>query len=547
MSRPVSAATPSPVYLHDYISSERFTAPNGRKDLRAWNAEHEALMLDFYAPTNPPLVPDPAEHVHHLTESAFASRRRGTAAVRAQAKGFAGLCYAKDFEEMYVKPWRALSQTRREECVLEALEINDDGRFREQRKLLPEITLEELCSGSGDGFVSLLRKLSYHCLDPDFLSHPIPHVSFHRMFGLDLGEKVPLGKADRAFQEEYVLIRHSRILGVCRDIIEAMRGELKPTRKIGLSGNVESEMNKENVVFCDDNTVFPDLRPERCNLCLKSAPDTPQGKLLFCEACKRVGRSETYCSTTCQRLHWPRHKTSGGCGKKVSEIHNVPLYTVNSDASASASSHLNPLRRFVLEVLDKETDEYWAVVVPPTYVVLGTCDADCEGKIDQSAKNVELRQAMRKVAYSALREGDETSIAILSVTVVKAFANIAYPDEAYRPSEEVSKHQLRRQFQEMFSLDDEQLRAAMKRGRKVVQEEGREKERMQYKIVQRTRLNRRVDQLFDHSDNTAGSPTYNLSPEEKEAKRTAMRWILLPLYELTLDPDGDDDEDFLED
>jgi hypothetical protein len=85
---------------------------------------------------------------------------------------------------------------------------------------------------------------------------------------------------------------------------------------------------------------------------------------------------------------------------------------------------------------------------------------------------------MRKLAYSALRDDDTTSIAILAAVVIQEPQNVAtHPAVEQKqgycgctPSEySVLREEMHDQFKELFSLDDEGFEAIRKKGEEEIE------------------------------------------------------------------------------
>jgi hypothetical protein len=201
-----------PVHLKPY---EDGIAPDGR---RGWNDEHERLLRWFYETGSPSLVDPrfPSQHSLYLSSEAIAVRDRGVPAISDAADSLCYLLHKSTFTKTYVKPWLALNRKKQKQLILAVLAALDhqdpSNSFPRYRKLLPEVILLDLVADGGQGLVKLFDLLRQHLGSEhlDLGNHPVPNDSFFRKFGIASNDQtVPSTAADRAFQEEYLMRRHS--------------------------------------------------------------------------------------------------------------------------------------------------------------------------------------------------------------------------------------------------------------------------------------------------------------------------------------------------
>ncbi|GAA5920494.1 hypothetical protein JCM6882_008326 [Rhodosporidiobolus microsporus] len=492
-------------YLDDYEEGRRSGG------VRAWEEGHQDVIARFYS--SPPLVSDkrPHEHQDYLCEKSFAARERGRIVVKEHAQSIRRCLSSTTFEAEYLKPFEAKSVEEREALLLKALadrvrtwDLRRDRIDAEfQRKLVPEFRLDELCSGDGKGLRRLTERLKEHLDRLDIDEHPFPHPDFDRKFALNTPSQLPLSKASRAFQQEFVLVRHSTLFQFLEAIFDTLDGT--PIVEEHWVGNFAREMTHENAP-----TVVPDglsrraerekqgtlkTTEERCSGCGRLASSLGMKELKRCGRCLIVGRLELFCSVNCQKDSWDKHKKT--CGKKLSEVCDVPLFNPSTPRSAPPTQpeSARSLREHVLHALDISRREYWAIkqAKDGVYGVFGY-----ERRDQRPEVSAQVRDAMRSTAYKALRESDPVSVDVLACCVVPYLRTQDFdPDDVDendfnpgRPSSNDSadpapRQQLckarsavliRQQFKEIFDLDDKQLDEAIQRGEKEIKKPGREGE-----------------------------------------------------------------------
>jgi len=188
--------------------------------LEEWDKAHQRLVEWFYSPDSPCLV-DPASPNQHtvefLCETATASRVRGRQTVHAIACKLATELVSLDFMKALVE-WRKLLSEGRRDFILKTLggrarqaEAGEADNFSKSRKFVPEVNVAELCADEGGGLVRFFSRIRESVSDPSRLaSCPIYNESFFKKFGIPTSnDSFPLSKADRAMQEEFLLVRHS--------------------------------------------------------------------------------------------------------------------------------------------------------------------------------------------------------------------------------------------------------------------------------------------------------------------------------------------------
>jgi len=203
---------------------------------QSWENEHEAVIAWFYDPTSPCLVGGsfPDDMSSHLDEMAFACRARGEQVIASDAATLSlslnGNGRIKLQKEGF-EPWLKRTDSERKQIVLTTLansaraeEVENSRLIARYRKLVPEIQVKKLCSDGGMGLVRLFEYIAPYVLDASNLStNPVYNEDFFRKFGITRSpNQLPLSLASRAFQQEYLLKRHSLLFRFCHLLILAL-------------------------------------------------------------------------------------------------------------------------------------------------------------------------------------------------------------------------------------------------------------------------------------------------------------------------------------
>ncbi|GAA5834641.1 hypothetical protein JCM5353_004505 [Sporobolomyces roseus] len=484
VSKPIDSVSIEDLELGDMIELKPYEDGKIKGARKAWNDEHEALIEWLYQPDSPCLVNPlyPNEHIKLLSNIAFASRARGMPVVISSADELECSLGSETFSDQYMQPWLALNKKKQEKLLLAALasvSSVDSDRFARFRKLLPEVIISDLVADKGQGLVRFYDHLRTHLEDggSKLSQHPVPNDKFFAKFGIPTEEgALPLAQGDRAFQEEYLLARHSILFDVAEATLRQIVGKPMPSI-VGKAGNTASDITRRNYPQMRDGAPdptkplsdgFEHLVTERCSVCNKSAKDAGLAKLLYCQACKKVDRMQPYCSAACQKEDWSEHKKES-CGSAVSNFHPVPVISARPPRSAP-SSVLSTRRRSVKKWLNKYKDEFWVFEIDGRLEAMGYYNPQ-----DQ-AKEKRIRKTMRDHAHKALETGDQASIDLFAYAMIGSIhspilfhanrRNKRSGDGLGRDRDVTREEKKVVQFRQTFGLETEDAwRAALKRGK----------------------------------------------------------------------------------
>lgn len=240
---------------------------------------------------------DPTHYGRFLAEIGFSCRQRGKLANEKIADSLQLFFSFPGYQECRTK-WKGLTRLEQEERLLETLasmartdehegnEFAHEGFVRRSRRLTPEITLSSLCADEGDGLLRWLDLVEEYTRDSTKLGErPIPNEQFFTKFAIPFEgslPSIPLSQADRAFQTEYLLRRHSLLFQFTRRLMVDILGleEELDHKSSGKVGNIRSEITSNNDPFLADEGEFGESGPlpkrygficqEDCSLCDKT-------------------------------------------------------------------------------------------------------------------------------------------------------------------------------------------------------------------------------------------------------------------------------------
>ncbi|KAK0188438.1 hypothetical protein F5146DRAFT_1122637 [Armillaria mellea] len=200
--------------------------------------------------------------------------------------------------EGFEEKWRALTQKRREELVLEGLPDMED-----RRRWCPEMTVKGLAGNSDKDLIQLLKLLLPKDQIKDDLTGPIhlPNAQFEKMTEID-----PNDHGLRRLVDMHRLQRSYFITMTLWSTFNALNGVREQVRTVKVK-EIRRTQEKAQVTICwnckrDEESLGKQGR-----------------ELKACGKCKAIGRITRYCSRDCQVADWKcgfpvPHKNI--CGKK---------------------------------------------------------------------------------------------------------------------------------------------------------------------------------------------------------------------------------------
>ncbi|KAL8280422.1 hypothetical protein RQP46_007070 [Phenoliferia psychrophenolica] len=272
-----------------------------------------------------------------LTERQHANRKRGREIILDNIFNISRDCMSAVHllkttgGQAYEDIWSSMTRERREETMFAALQavelIIPSQRFREEA---PELTLEAMCGGRGEGFNQLLHH---------FFVEP------------KVGPDGQLVKPTEYPLESLLNQKHLYLTFFVQLVIQKMAGvkaELqipKKTSSVITPPDVLARLRAKYTYISDEGVLTP--KPEAfrdrefvdwggqwyCEIkdCLKSEDDLARNegtKMLLCAPCKSLKRATAYCSVACQKKDWKVHKAT--CGQPLTDTTDIPIFSSNS-------------------------------------------------------------------------------------------------------------------------------------------------------------------------------------------------------------------------
>lgn len=277
-------------------------------DVRAWNAAWEEQNARVFAPGSKVLLSEQTaqQQSRHLDEFMFNQRRKGWDSLGESAWNiFEAVGFCTPDSELVYERWRGKTLEEREEIVLAALAglHSGDSKLDKKREInrrsAPEITLEGMAGGGGQGFVRLVNAV----LPGEKSSYSIVcNSAFERVYGFraDGDESLaPLSKRLRAWQDEELLVRASylqgfvsRALELIVSILSRALGNLWTELSLQTGKTVHATFEASGVATPANSPIlaaggcFEGMTLEEFNSILK-----PHVPTLKCECCYLTGES----------------------------------------------------------------------------------------------------------------------------------------------------------------------------------------------------------------------------------------------------------------
>ncbi|GAA5859436.1 hypothetical protein JCM1840_004617 [Sporobolomyces johnsonii] len=336
-----------------------FRRPDYKKDVRAWNRVYEAYLNYLWGPdsTNVRVTEEePQLYAQWLTEPAIYNRNNKRKHVREYIEKMVHVVRNADLKNRPLRSkWRKLSVPEREELFLSSIAFITEGFHEETqtRNEAPEIQLEAMTAGDGEGFIRLVdffvdnydRSLTEGT--DSFV--PLEHAVWDRVYKRDRPEEeVLLPKPVRAFVEEMLLDRHLFIVFfLSKDgiVVEGVR--LKNAAGSKLSPDALATIDVDGTMDPSElNSRINDLRISEsgteeactgCSLPKRRIPKLEGKDFSYCSKCRKFGRKVPFCSQECMTTAWPEHKKS--CGKTLSSIETIPTYSTPTPRTCCDHDH----------------------------------------------------------------------------------------------------------------------------------------------------------------------------------------------------------------
>ncbi|KAG2345776.1 hypothetical protein BDR05DRAFT_974746 [Suillus weaverae] len=210
--------------------------------------------------------------------------------------------------------WLLLNVAEKRRHILEGLKGASEAPTlwgQDCRALCPEVTVSNLLSQGGKGFIDFLTRvleISESSIKPAFLPNswweqasnlPNPWNKF-------IGECFPLIEHHA---RHFVLSSALSIVGDITNRSEGMKGVLH------IMENTEGYVARS---LAQAKSTFRDKPLIRCENCTKTPEDIGQGvRFMVCSVCKtKLSFEVHYCSQSCQKQDWSLHKRLGLSGTK---------------------------------------------------------------------------------------------------------------------------------------------------------------------------------------------------------------------------------------
>ncbi|GAA5924095.1 hypothetical protein JCM1841_004572 [Sporobolomyces salmonicolor] len=361
-----------------------FHRPDYKKDIRAWNRVYEAYLDFLWGPDSTNVrvkEKEPQLYAQWLTESAIYNRTNKRKHVREYIEKMVHVVRNADLKNNSLRSkWRKLSVPEREELFYSSIAFVTEGFHEETqtRNEAPEIQLEAMTAGDGEGFIRLVDffvdNYDRSITEGTDSFVPLDHPVWNRVYKRDRpDEEALLPKSVRAFVEEMLLDRHLFIVfflskdGIVAEAVRpknAADSKLSPEAlaTIDVDGKMDpNELNRS----INDLRISESGTEEVCTGCSRPERMLPKlegNKFSYCSKCRKVGRNVPFCSQECMTSAWPEHKKI--CGKALSSIETIPTYS--SPTHRTCCDHDHDHHSHVPEAAPARDDIKNAKREPPT-------------------------------------------------------------------------------------------------------------------------------------------------------------------------------------
>ncbi|KAK4702474.1 hypothetical protein P7C70_g3748, partial [Phenoliferia sp. Uapishka_3] len=218
-----------------------------------------------------------------LTERQHASRKRGKEQILLLSADISRACKSAVIDkkstggEAIEHVWSSMTREKREELYFTALQqvevICPSQRFREEA---PELTLEAMCGGKGEGFNKLLNHFyrEPELVDGEFKQETEYPLLRHEVQWEQLGlerdsELMPLSRAERAFQESMLNQKHLYLVNFVCQVLKLILGVKttslyipKKLTSVATPPDVKARLRAKYTYVSDEGVLTP--KPDAC-------------------------------------------------------------------------------------------------------------------------------------------------------------------------------------------------------------------------------------------------------------------------------------------
>ncbi|KAG1779881.1 hypothetical protein EV702DRAFT_1178145 [Suillus placidus] len=270
------------------LLSKKFNITDIKQDALKWNEEWEAAIASSTAA-------DVLKEISHFLYASFIT--------------------PKDIEFLH-RGLRSVQDRRRH--ILQGLKGASEATTlwgQDCRALCPEVTVSNLLSQGGNGFIDFLSRvleISESSIKPAFL----PNSWWEQ--ASDVSPRKQISQSTKLVFEVATINRNEFIGHFVLSSALSIVGDIA-NRSEGMKEVLHVMENTEGYVarsLAQVKSTFRDKPLIRCENCTKTPEDIGQGvRFMACSVCKtKLNFKVHYCSRSCQKQDWSLHKEA--CGKK---------------------------------------------------------------------------------------------------------------------------------------------------------------------------------------------------------------------------------------
>ncbi|KAG1774140.1 hypothetical protein EV702DRAFT_1180918 [Suillus placidus] len=290
------------------LLSKKFNITDVKQDALKWNKEWEAAIASSTAA-------DVLKEISHFLDDSFFTPKDIELFhedLRSVQDRVAEILRSLFNEGHFDTIWLLLNVAEKRRHILEGLKGASEAPTlwgQDCRALCPEVTVSNLLSQGGKGFIDFLTRvleISESSIKPAFL----PNSWWEQASNLP-------NPWNKFIDECFPLIEHHASHFVLSSALSIV-GDIT-NRSEGMKGVLHIMENTEGYVarsLAQAKSTFRDKPLIRCENCTKTPEDIGQGvRFMVCSVCKTKLNFEVhYCSQSCQKQDWSLHKKA--CVKK---------------------------------------------------------------------------------------------------------------------------------------------------------------------------------------------------------------------------------------